>query len=75
MPIILAGADFLTGAAVLTVLLTDSCLDAAAELKLVDTGAAEELGAVGFPAVDTEGTGFALTNTGSVDGIGLPSLV
>lgn len=76
MPVILEGADFLTGAAaVLTGLLTDACLDAVAELELVDTGEAVELEAVGFPTVAIERTGLALTNTGSVDGIGLPSLV
>lgn len=76
MPVILEGADFLTGAAaVLTGLLTDACLDTVAELELVDTGEAVEQEAVGFPTVAIERTGFALTNTGSVDGIGLPSLV
>lgn len=76
MPVILEGADFLTGAAaVLTGLLTDACLDAVAELELVDTGEAVALEAVGFPTVPIERAGFALTNTGSVDGIGLPSLV
>lgn len=72
---ILEGADFLAGAAGLTGAPTDSCLGAAAELEMVEAGAAVELEAVSFPTFDVERTGAALTNTGSVEGIGLPSLV
>lgn len=75
MTVILEGAGFLMGAAVLTGALTDACLGAAAQLEAVEAGAAVELEAVGFPAVEVERTGGALTNTGSVEGIGLPSLV
>lgn len=75
MTVILEGADFLTGAAGLTGPLTDTCLGAAAELEMVEAGAAVELEAISFPTFDVERAGVALTNTGSVEGIGLPSLV
>lgn len=75
MTVILEGADFLTGAAGLTGPLTDTCLGAVAELEMVEAGAAVELEAISFPTFDVERAGVALTNTGSVEGIGLPSLV
>lgn len=73
MTVILEEADFLAGAAGLTWALTDTCLGA--ELEMVEAGAAVELEGVGFPTFDVERTGVELTNTGSVEGIGLPSLV
>lgn len=73
MTVILEGADFLTSAAGLAGAATTG-LDAAAELELVEAGAVIELGAASLPNFDVE-TGVALTKTGSVEGIGLPSFV
>lgn len=75
MTVILEGADFLTGAAGLTGALTVTCLGGAVELETVEAGAAVELEAASFPTFDVDRTGVALTSTGSVEGIGLPSLV
>lgn len=42
---------------------------------MVKVPAEEGAGAGGFPAVEVERTGLVLTNTGSVDGMGLPNFV
>lgn len=72
MAVILVGAGFLIGAVVLAVALTATCLDVAVGVEVVET---VDVDTEGFPAVEVVITGFAFTNTGSVEGIGLPSLV
>lgn len=42
---------------------------------MVEAEAGVEVETVGFPAVDVVTTGAEFTNTGSVEGIGLPNLV
>lgn len=75
MTVILEGAGFLTGAVVLTMAFTATCLGVAAGVEVVETEAGVEVEAGGFPAVEVVITGEEFTNTGSVEGIGLPSLV
>lgn len=75
MTVILEGAGFLTGAVVLAVAFTATCLGVAAGVEVVETAAVAEVEAGGFPAVEVVTTGAEFTNTGSVEGIGLPSLV
>lgn len=65
----------MTGAVVLAVAFTAICLGVAAGDEVVETEAGAEVEAGGFPAVEVVITGAEFTNTGSVEGIGLPSLV
>lgn len=76
MTVILVGAGFLTGGVGLAVVFTATCLGVAVGVEVVETeadGVDVETG--GFPAVEVVITGAEFTNTGSVEGIGLPSLV
>lgn len=83
MTVNLEGAGLLTGADVLAVACTDACLGVAVGVDGTAAGAAEmfetneetvvEMG--GFPGVEVVITGAEFTNTGSVEGIGFPSLV
>lgn len=80
MTVILEGGGFLTGVAVLAVLFAATSLGAAAGVAVVDAEVEEdkeeeEEGTEGFPAVVVVTTGVEFTNTGSVEGIGFPSLV
>ncbi len=75
MTVILEGAGFLTGAVVLVVAFTATCLGVAEGVVVVETGAEVVVDTAGFPAVEAVITGAEFTNTGSVEGIGLPSLV
>lgn len=80
MTVILEGGGFLTGVAVLAVLFAATGLGAAAGVAVVDAEVEEdeeeeEEGTEGFPAVVVVTTGVEFTNTGSVEGIGFPSLV
>lgn len=75
MTVILEVVGFLTGGAVLTVGFTATCLGVALGTEVAETEAGVDVDAEGFPAVDVVTTGAELTNTGSVEGIGLPSLV
>lgn len=80
MTVILEGGGFLTGVAVLVVLFAATGLGAAAGVAVVDAEVEEdkeeeEEGTEGFPAVVVVTTGVEFTNTGSVEGIGFPSLV
>lgn len=75
--VILEGASFLTGGVVLAVVLTATCLGVIKGVVVVGTeaGAVEGEVTAGFPAVEVVMMGAEFTNTGSVEGIGLPSLV
>lgn len=80
MTVILEGGGFLTGVAVLAELFAATGLGAAAGVAVVDAEVEEdeeeeEEGTEGFPAVVVVTTGVEFTNTGSVEGIGFPSLV
>lgn len=79
MTVILEGGGFLTGVAVLAVLFAATGLGATAGVAVVDAEVEEdeeeEEGTEGFPAVVVVTTGVEFTNTGSVEGIGFPSLV
>lgn len=75
MTIILEGAGFFTGGAVLAVEFTATCLGVAVEVRVVETEAGVEVETGGFPAVEVVTTGAEFTSTGSVEGMGLPSLV
>lgn len=75
MTVILEGAGFLTGAVVLAVAFTATCLGVAVGVEVVETEAGVDVETGGFPAVVVVITGAEFTNTGSVEGIGLPSLV
>lgn len=76
MTVILEGTGFLTGAIVLAVAFTATCcLGAAVGVEGVETGTGAAAEAADFPAVEVVRTGAEFTNTGSVEGIGLPSLV
>lgn len=75
MTVILEGAGFLTGAAVLAVAFTATCLGVAVGVGVVETEAGVDVDTGGFPAVAVVITGAEFTKTGSVEGIGLPSLV
>lgn len=75
MTVILEGAGFLTGAVVLAVAFTATCLGVAVGVEVVETEAGVEVETGGFPAVEVVITGAEFTNTGSVEGIGFPSLV
>lgn len=72
---ILVGAGLLTGAAVLAMVFTATCLGVAVGVEVVETEAGVDVDAGGFPAVEVVITAAQFTNTGSVEGIGLPSLV
>lgn len=74
MTVILEGAGFLTGA-VLAVAFTDTCLGVTVGVEVVETEAEVDVETGSFPAVEVVITGAEFTNTGSVEGIGLPSLV
>lgn len=69
------GAGFLIGGAVLAVVVTANCLGVTTGVETVETEADTEVEAAGFPLVEFVVTGAEFTNTGSVEGIGLPSLV
>jgi len=71
---ILEGAGFLTGA-VLAETFTAACLGVTVEVEAVEPEAEVAVETEGFPAVDVVTTGAEFTNTGSVEGIGLPNLV
>lgn len=76
----LVGTGFFTGVEALVVLRTAAfVVGAAAVLWAAGAAAAAAadvtLGAAGFPAVTVVVTGAEFTNTGSVEGMGLPSLV
>lgn len=75
MTTILEGAGFLTGGVVLAVVFTATCLGVAMGVKVVETEALVEVETGGFPAVEVVTTGAEFTSTGSVEGMGLPSLV
>lgn len=75
MTAILEGAGFLMGAVVLVVEFIAACLGVAVEAEVAETEAGVVVDTEGFPAVEAVITGAAFTNTGSVEGIGLPSLV
>lgn len=75
MTVILEGAGFLTGGAALAVAFTATCLGVVEEVVVVVTEAGVEMETAGFPAVEVVTTGAEFTNTGSVEGMGLPSLV
>lgn len=79
MTVILEGGGFLTAVVVLAVLFAATSLGAAAGVAVVDADVEEdeeeEEGTEGFPAVVVVTTGVEFTNTGSVEGIGFPSLV
>lgn len=72
---ILGGAGFLTGAVILTRVFTAPCLGVTVGVEVVETEAGVDVVTGGFPAVEVVITGAEFTNTGSVEGIGLPSLV
>lgn len=76
MTVILEGGGFLTGV-VLAELFAATSLGAAAGVAVIDAEVEEdeEEGTEGFPAVVVVTTGVEFTNTGSVEGIGFPSLV
>lgn len=74
MTVILEGAGFLMGAVVLVVEFI-ACLGVAVEVEVAEMEAGVVVDTEGFPAVEVVITGAAFTNTGSVEGIGLPSLV
>lgn len=73
--ITLEEAGFLTGRFILVVGFTATCLGVTAGVEVDETDTEVEEDAGGFPAVEVVITGEELTNTGSVEGIGLPSLV
>lgn len=79
MTAILERGGFLTGVCVLVTVFTATSLGAAAVEAVVETEARveeeEEETTEGFPAVVVVTTGVEFTNTGSVEGIGFPSLV
>lgn len=77
MTVILEGGGFLTGVVVLAEMFAATGLGAAAGVAVVDAEVEdeEEEGTEGFPAVVVVTTGVEFTNTGSVEGIGFPSLV
>ena len=75
MTVILEGAGFLTGGAGLAVVFTATCLGATVGVGVVETEAGVDVETGGFPAVEVVITGAEFTSTGSVEGIGLPSLV
>lgn len=75
MTVILEGAGFLTGGVVLAVLFTATCLGVTVGVEVAETEAGAEDDTGAFPAVEVVITGAEFTNTGSVEGIGLPSLV
>lgn len=89
MTVILEGAGFFAGCVVLLKVFVAPCLGIVAGVELVETvtGAAqddevaveeeeEELEETeGFPAVAVVTTGAEFTSTGSVEGMGFPSLV
>lgn len=74
MAVILEGAGFLTGGVDLVVVFTGDCLGITG-VDVVETVTEAEDETGGFPAVEVVITGAEFTNTGSVEGIGLPSLV
>lgn len=69
------GGGFLIGAVVLLVVFTATCLGVTQGVEVVETEDGVDVDTEGFPAVEVVITGAAFTNTGSVEGIGLPSLV
>lgn len=75
MTVILEGGGFLTGAVVLVWTFIASCLGVAVEAEVVDMPAGVGADTEGFPAVEVVMTGAVFTNTGSVEGMGLPNLV
>lgn len=75
MTVILEGAAFLTGAVVLAVVFTAACLAVTVGVEVVGIEEGVDMDTAGFPAVEVVITGDEFTNTGSVEGIGLPSLV
>lgn len=74
MTVILEGAGFLTGAVVLAVF-PEACFGVTVGVVVVDAEAEVDVEAGGFPAVEVVTTGAEFTSTGSVEGIGFPSLV
>lgn len=67
---------FFTGAVILLLFTFIAvCFDVALEVEVVELPAGAGAGAGGFPAVEVVITGLVFTNTGSVDGMGLPNLV
>lgn len=75
MTVILEGAGFLIGAVVLVVAFIATCLGVAVGVEVVEMEEGVDVDTEGFPAVEVVITGAAFTNTGSVEGIGLPNLV
>lgn len=76
MCVILEGAGFLIGGVVLAEVFAATGLGVTAGVEMVETEEDTDDGTVGFPAVETVIAGAELlTSTGSVDGIGFPSLV
>lgn len=75
MTIILEGAGFLTGGVVLAVVFTTTSLGVAVGVKVAETEVGVEVETAGFPAVEVVTTGAEFTSTGSVEGMGFPSLV
>lgn len=75
MTIIFEGVGFLTGGVVLAVVFTATCLGVAVGVKVAETEAGVEVEPGCFPAVEVVTTGAEFTSTGSVEGMGLPSLV
>lgn len=75
MTVILEGAGFLMGAVVLGVAFTATCFGVTVGVEVVETEAGLDVDPGGFPAVEVVITGVEFTSTGSVEGIGLPSLV
>ena len=75
MDVTLEGVGFLIGRLILVVVFTATCLGVTAGVEVVETDTEVEEQTGGFPAVEVVMTGAELTNTGSVEGIGLPSLV
>lgn len=69
-----AGVSFLAGGADLDSVFT-ATFGAAEAAEAVDTEGDGAVDTAGFPAVEVVTTGVEFTNTGSVEGIGLPSLV
>lgn len=74
MTVILEGAGFFIGG-VLAVAFIATCLGVTVGVEVVEMEEVVGVDAECFPAVEVVMSGAAFTSTGSVDGMGLPSLV